>query len=72
MPKLPIIKSKEIIRVLHRIGFIPVRSRGSYLQLRKGNLLVTVPIKNKDLKYETLKSILRQAKIGIKDLERYL
>ena len=72
MPKLPIIKPKEIIRLLHRIGFIPVRSGGSHLQLRKGNLLVTVPIKNKDLKYETLKSILRQAKIGIKDLERYL
>lgn len=72
MPKLPIIKPKEIIRVLHRIGFISVRSRGSHLQLRKGNLLVTVPIKNKDLKYETLKSILRQAKIGIKELERYL
>ncbi len=45
MPKLPIIKPREIIRILHKIGFIDVRSKGSHLQLRKGNLLVTVPRK---------------------------
>jgi predicted RNA binding protein YcfA (HicA-like mRNA interferase family) len=42
MPKLPIIKPREIIRILHKIGFIDVRSKRSHLQLRKGNLLVTV------------------------------
>lgn len=69
MPKLPVIRPKEIIRALHRIGFIDVRSRGSHLQLKKGNLLVTVPMQNKDLKPETLKSILRQAKISPEELK---
>ncbi len=71
MPKLPIIKPREIIRILHKIGFIDVRSKGSHLQLRKGNLLVTVPRKKRDLKPETLKSILRQAKISVENLEEY-
>ncbi|MGC8890964.1 MAG: type II toxin-antitoxin system HicA family toxin, partial [bacterium] len=57
---------------LQRLGFIVVRSKGSHLQLKKGNLLVTVPIHNKDLKPETLRSILRQAKITIEELEKNL
>jgi hypothetical protein len=45
-----------------------VRSKGSHLQLKKGNLLVTVPMHNKDLKIETLKSILRQSKMSIDEI----
>ncbi|MBU1427249.1 type II toxin-antitoxin system HicA family toxin [bacterium] len=69
MPKLPVLKPTEVVRALQRLGFVVVRSKGSHLQLKKGNLLVTIPIHNKDLKPETLKSILRQAKISIEELE---
>jgi len=69
MPKLPVLKPAEVVRALQRLGFVVVRSKGSHLQLKKGNLLVTIPIHNKDLKPETLKSILRQAKISIEELE---
>jgi predicted RNA binding protein YcfA (HicA-like mRNA interferase family) len=72
MPKLPIIKPRKILKILYKIGFIEVRSRGSHLQLKKGNLLVTVPMHNKDLKPETLKSILRQARISKEEIEKYL
>ena len=72
MPKLPIIKPRKILKILYRIGFIEVRSKGSHLQLKKGNLLVTVPMHKKDLKPETLKSILRQARISIEEFEKYL
>ena len=71
MLKRPIIKPKKILRILHEMGFIEVRSKGSYLQLKKGNLLVTVPMHNKNLKPETLKSILRQARISIEELEKH-
>jgi predicted RNA binding protein YcfA (HicA-like mRNA interferase family) len=71
MPKLPIIKPRKILKILCKAGFIEVRSRGSHLQLKKGNLLVTVPMHNKDLKPETLKSILRQARISIEEIETY-
>ena len=72
MSKLPILKPKEIVNALKRIGFIEVRQRGSHLQLKKGNLLVTVPLHTKDLNQETLKSILRQAKISIDELIEFL
>lgn len=72
MPKLPIIKPRKILKVLYKMGFIEVRSKGSHLQLKKGNLLVTVPMHNNDLKPETLKSILRQARISIEELGKYL
>ncbi|MGB9683209.1 MAG: type II toxin-antitoxin system HicA family toxin [bacterium] len=72
MPRIPILKPSEVLRALQRLGFIVVRSKGSHLQLKKGNLLVTVPIHNKDLKPETLRSILRQAKITIEELEKNL
>jgi len=72
MPKMPIIKPRKILKILYKIGFIEVRSRGSNLQLKKGNLLVTAPMHNKDLKPETLKSILKQAKISKEEIEKYL
>jgi len=72
MPKLPIIKPRKILKILYKVGFIEVRSRGSHLQLKKGNLLVTIPMHNKDLKPETLKSILRQARISIEEIKKYL
>jgi predicted RNA binding protein YcfA (HicA-like mRNA interferase family) len=68
MPKLPIVKPKEIIKALKKIDFIEVRKKGSHVQMKKGNLLVTVPFHNKDLNPTTLKSILRQARITIGNL----
>ena len=68
MPKFPSIKPGEIVKVLKKAGFYEVRSKGSHLQLKKGNLLVTVPMHHKDLKIETLKSILRQSKMSIDEI----
>jgi len=72
MPKLPVVKPKELIRALKRLGFIEIRKKGSHLQMKKGNLLVTIPIHNRDLNPTTLKSILRQAKIAAEDLKEIL
>lgn len=72
MPKLPVLKPKEIIRILEKLEFVKVRSRGSHLQYKKGNLLVTVPFHTKDLRQETLKSILRQAQLSIEELTEML
>lgn len=71
MHKLPIPKPSEVIKALQRMDFIVV-TKGSHLQLKRGNLLVTIPMHNKDLKTETLKSILRQAKISVNELKKNL
>lgn len=68
MPKLPVVKPERLIKALKKIDFIEVRQKGSHIQMKRGNLLVTVPFHNKDLNPTTLKSILRQAKISTEEL----
>lgn len=72
MPKLPVLSPKQIIKILLGIGFIEIRRKGSHVQLKKGNLLVTVPYHNRDLNIGTLKSILRQAKLTVDELVELL
>ena len=61
MPKLPALRAREVIRLLEGVGFYEVRQRGSHLQLKRGNLLVTIPVHSGDLNPSTLRSIIRQA-----------
>ncbi len=68
MPKLPALKPQQVVRALERAGFYQVRQRGSHVQYKKGNLLVTVPIHPGDLNPATLRSILRQARMTVDEL----
>ena len=67
MPKLPVVRPKEALRALQKVGFVLIRQRGSHAQLKKANLLVTLPMHSRDLNPETLKSILRQAKLSAEE-----
>ena len=67
MPSLPILKPKEVVRVLERAGFYLARQRGGHAQYKRGNLLVTVPMHAGDLNPATLRSILRQAKMTVEE-----
>ena len=58
MPDLPALKPWQVVRALEKAGFYQVRQRGSHLQLKRGNLLVTVPIHAGDLNPGTLRSII--------------
>lgn len=72
MPKFPVLSSKDIIRILKKIGYEEARSSGSHIHFKRGNNLVTVPYHNKDLKIKTLKSILSQAGITLEELKNLL
>ncbi|MEK6580855.1 MAG: type II toxin-antitoxin system HicA family toxin [Nitrospirota bacterium] len=72
MPKLPALKPHEVIRVLENVGFYKVRQKGSHLQMKRGNLLVTIPIHSGDLNPGTVKSILRQAKLETNEFLKLL
>jgi len=52
MPKLPIIRPLELVRILKKLGFIEKRQKGSHLIMlhEKKENQVTVPIHNKPLK----------------------
>ncbi|MGD8794154.1 MAG: type II toxin-antitoxin system HicA family toxin [Anaerolineae bacterium] len=65
MPKLPTLKAREVVSALKRAGFYEARQRGGHLQLKRGNLLVTVPMHSGDLNPGTLRSIIRQARMTV-------
>jgi len=71
MSKLPVLKPKEIVKMLKKNGFQELRQIDSHLHLHlhlyhsEYKLRVTVPMHNKELKRKTLASILRQANIKL-------
>ena len=67
MPKIPIAKPKEVIRVLEKAGFYFIRQKGSHKLYKKGRLRVTVPYHNKDLITSTTKHIIEQSGMTISE-----
>ncbi len=72
MPKLPVLKPRKVIAALEKAGFRQVRQKGSHIQFKRGNLLVTVPNHPGDLNPNVLKSILRQAQMSAEEFEALL
>lgn len=70
MPKLPVMRPRELIRALKKLGFLEVRQKGSHLIMvnESENKQLTIPVHNKPLKKGTLASILRQGEISVEDL----
>ncbi len=72
MPKLPVLKPRQVMAALEKAGFRQVRQKGSHIQFKRGNLLVTVPNHPGDLNPSVLKSILRQAQMSAEEFEALL
>ena len=72
MPELPVVKPTKVVKVLKCVGFVKIRSKGSHAQYKRGNLLVTVPMHNRDLHKTTLKSILGQEKMTVEEFRELL
>ena len=72
--RLPVVSGREMVKLLTKQGFNPVRQKGDHVSLFKMTgsepLLVTVPLHN-EIKPGTLLSILRQARWTREDLERF-
>lgn len=67
MPKLPVLKPREVIKILRKIGFEEERSKGSHIQFFKGEVRVTIAIHNKDVRKGTLVNIIRQSGLSIEE-----
>jgi len=67
MPKLPVLKPRQITSALEKAGFRKVRQKGSHIQFKRGNLLVTVPNHPGDLNPQVLRSIIRQAQMSLEE-----
>lgn len=66
--KLKNIKSKEVLRILQKQGFVVRRQSGTHVILRKENRTVVVPIHSEIMPVGTLKSIEKQSGIDFREL----
>ena len=74
MPKYPVLKATEIIRILNILGFFEVRQKGSHKQFKNsGGKSTTVPFhKNRDISPVLLKHILKEINIDLNEFCKFL
>ena len=68
-----VFSGREIVKALHRIGFVVDHQRGSHIFLHnlEKNISIVVP-NHKEIKKGTLNSILKKANINIRYLKELL
>jgi predicted RNA binding protein YcfA (HicA-like mRNA interferase family) len=69
---IPILTSKEIERILKKIGFELYRQTGSHRIFVKDNFQVVVPHHSKDLKKGTLFQIIKGTGLSIDEFKMYI
>ena len=66
--KLRNIKSKEVVKILQKFGFIIDRQSGTHVILKSGEKTAVVPVHRETMPIGTLKSIEKQSGIKFRDL----
>ena len=74
MSKLPVLKPREVVRVLHRLGFKSIRQKGSHLFLRHpdGRTTVVPMHQSEDIPPGLLRSILQDIEITREEFTKIL
>jgi predicted RNA binding protein YcfA (HicA-like mRNA interferase family) len=62
MPPLPRVSGQESVAALTKVGFVPVRQRGSHIIIRRNDPPTTISVPDhRELATGTLRAIIRQA-----------
>lgn len=74
MPKLPVIKARELIKLLQRLGFEKHHQVGSHVQLKHSDgRRITVPNHpTREIRKGTLKGIINDANISVEEFIKQL
>jgi predicted RNA binding protein YcfA (HicA-like mRNA interferase family) len=74
MARLPVLKPREVVRVLEKLGFIEVRQRGSHKQYRHADgRCTTVPFHgSRDVSPLLLKQIIKNTRITPEEFAKHL
>ncbi len=72
MTRLPVLKPREVCRVLERAGFTLRKSKGGHRIYVKETSRVTVPYHTTDIKPGTLASIIQQTGMSIEEFTALL
>lgn len=67
MARLPALTPTKVIRALEQAGFEFARQRGSHRIYVKGNIGITIPFHNKDLRKGTLRNIIKQSGLTLEE-----
>ena len=71
MTKMPVLSGRDVIKILSKLGYEHIRTRGSHMimikQTEKGKKTIPVP-NHKEIAKGTLKAIMNQAEITLDDL----
>jgi len=70
--KLPVLSGKEIIKALAKLGFVPVRQKGSHVFLRHADGRRTVVPLHEEVNKSTLMDIIQQTKLTKEELLKLL
>lgn len=72
--KIPVVKAREVIKVLKEVGFIEARQTGSHKIMKNpiSGKIISVPIHSKPLKKGLLRSIIKEAKLTKKEFIEFL
>ncbi len=70
MPKLPVLKPKQVIKKFEKLGFIKDRQTGSHIIMyrAKDTKRAVIPLHVKDLSKGTLLAILRESGVTKEEL----
>lgn len=64
MPELPVLKLREVLSALSKLGFQQVSQKGSHMKLKKfagGKAFVVIVPSHGEIRRGTLKAIIRQS-----------
>ena len=70
--RLPVLSGKEIIKALAKVGFVPVRQKGSHVFLRHVDGRRTVVPLHEEVNKSTLMDIIEQTKLARQDFLKLL
>ena len=74
MLKLPIIKARELVKILNRLGFFKFHQVGSHAQFKNSSSLkITVPVHSgKEIGRKTLKGIIDDIDLIVEEFVKIL
>lgn len=72
MPKIPVLTAQKVVKILKKHGFIMKRQTGSHQTFSnlKSKKITVVPMHRGDLAIGTMKSIINQAGLTVKDFSK--
>lgn len=74
MPKLPILRPREVVSILNQLGFVEVRQRGSHKQFRHADgRVTTVPYHmGRDISPNLLRKIIEDIRLTADEFLKFV